>query len=114
MDEIDGDGAVLVFTNAPDREVAMRIAEALVEKRLAACVNVLAGCTSVYRWQGDVEHAEEIPLLIKTRLARYPEVEATIRHMHPYELPEVIAVPLTQGLPEYLQWVAEQTAIPIG
>ena len=114
MDEIDGDGPVLVFTNAPDREVAERIAEALVEKRLAACVSVLGGCTSVYRWQGDVERAQEIPLLIKTRLARYPEVEATIRHLHPYELPEVIAVPLTQGLPEYLQWVAEETAIPIG
>lgn len=114
MDDIDPDAAVLVFTNAPDREVAARIAEALVDKRLAACVNVLAGCTSVYRWQGDIERAEEIPLLIKTRAARYPEVEATIRHLHPYELPEVIAVPVSQGLPEYLQWVAEETAIPIG
>jgi periplasmic divalent cation tolerance protein len=114
MDETDRDAAVLVFTNAPDREVAARIAEALVNKRLAACVNVLAGCTSIYRWQGDVERAEEIPILIKTRAARYPEVEATIRHLHPYELPEVIAVPVSQGLPDYLQWVAEETAIPIG
>ena len=106
--------ALLVFTNAPDREVAERIAQALVEKRLAACVNVLAACTSVYRWQGAVERTEEIPLLIKTRAARFPEVEATIRRLHPYELPEVVAVPVTQGLPEYLDWVAEETAIPIG
>ena len=110
----DSDAAVLVFTNAPDREVAGRIADALVAKRLAACVNLLAGCTSVYRWEGEVERAEEVPMLIKTRAARYPEVEATIRQLHPYELPEIIAVPLTQGLPDYLQWVAEQTAIPIG
>lgn len=108
------DGPLLVVTNAPDREVAGRIAQALVDKRLAACVNILAACTSVYRWQGEVERAEEIPLLIKTRAARYPEVEAMIRHLHPYELPEVIAVPLAQGLPDYLQWIAEETAIPIG
>jgi periplasmic divalent cation tolerance protein len=115
MDETSqGDEALLVFTNAPDRETAVRIAEALVDKRLAACVNVLSGCTSVYRWQGAVERAEEVPMLVKTRAARYPEVEAIIRHLHPYELPEVIAVPVTQGLPDYLQWVAEQTAIPIG
>ena len=108
------DDPLLVITNAPDREVAERIAQALVDKRLAACVNILAGCTSVFRWQGEVERAEEIPLFIKTRTARYPEVEALIRHLHPYELPEVIAVPLAQGLPEYLQWLAEETAIPIG
>jgi periplasmic divalent cation tolerance protein len=117
MDEMnDGEEgrALLVFTNAPDRDVAVRIAQALVDKRLAACVNVLAGCTSVYRWQGAVERAEEIPVLIKTRAARYPEVEALIRHLHPYELPEIVAVPVTRGLPDYLQWVAEETAIPIG
>ena len=110
----EDDAALLVVTNAPDREVAARIAEALVDKRLAACVNILSGCTSVYRWQGEIERAEEIPMLIKTRAARYAEVEATIRHLHPYELPEVIAVPLAQGLPDYLQWIAEETAIHIG
>jgi periplasmic divalent cation tolerance protein len=114
MDHEHDQATLLVFTNAPDREVAMRIAQALVEKRLAACVNVLAGCTSVYRWQGEVERAEEIPILIKTRAARFPEVEAMIRHLHPYELPEVLAVPVTHGLPDYLQWIAEETAIPIG
>jgi periplasmic divalent cation tolerance protein len=114
MEDTDQDAALLVFTNAPDREVAGRIAEALVDKRLAACVNVLAGCTSLYRWQGEVERVEEIPMIIKTRAARYPEVEALIRHLHPYELPEIVAVPVTRGLPDYLQWVAEETAIPIG
>ena len=114
MDEMDPQAPMVVYTNAPDREVATQIARALVEKRLAACVNVLAGCTSVYRWEGNVENAEEVPLIIKTRAARYPEVEATIRQLHPYELPEVIAVPVTQGLPDFLQWVAEETAIPIG
>ena len=115
MDHIDdADAPLLVFTNAPDREAAIRIAEALIDQRLAACVNILAGCTSVYRWEGAVERADEIPMLIKTRAARYPEVEATILQLHPYELPEVIGVTLTQGQPDFLQWVAEQTAIPIG
>jgi periplasmic divalent cation tolerance protein len=112
--ELAGGGIVLVFTNLPDREAALSLAEALVDKRLAACVNVLGGCTSVYRWEGAVERAEEVPVMIKTRAARYPEVEALIRSLHPYELPEVVAVPVVRGLPDYLEWVAEETAIPIG
>jgi periplasmic divalent cation tolerance protein len=113
---MDGDAndKLLVFTNAPDRTVAARIAQALVDARLAACVNVLAGCTSVYRWDGAVETAEELPIIIKTRACRYAEVEAAIRRLHPYELPEILAVPVVDGLPEYLEWVAEETAIPIG
>lgn len=105
---------LLVLTNLPDRDAALRLARALVERRLAACVNVGAGCTSVYRWQGAVEEADEVPVLIKTRAARYPELEAAIQALHPYELPEIVAVPLVRGLPEYLEWVAEETAIPIG
>ena len=110
----DEDGALLVFTNLPDREAAVKLARDLVAKRLAACVNVLSGCTSVYRWDGNVEHADEIPVLIKTRASRYAEIEAAIRELHPYELPEVIAVPIVHGLPDYLDWVTEETAIPIG
>ena len=105
---------LLVFTNLPDRDTAGKLAQALVEQRLAACVNLLSGCTSVYRWEGAIEHAEEVPVLIKTRAARYPEVEALIRSLHPYELPEIIAVPVVRGLPDYLDWVAGETAIPIG
>ena len=108
----DPDIILLVLTNLPDRESAMKLAHTLVEQRLAACVNVLGDCTSVYRWQGAVEHAEEVPVLIKTRAGRYAEVEAAIRRLHPYELPEVIAVPVTHGLPEYLAWVAQQTVSP--
>ncbi len=110
----DENDTLLVFTNLPDRDAALGLARALVERRLAACVNVLAGCTSVYRWQGDVEEAAEVPVLLKTRAARYPELEAAIRELHPYELPEIVAVPVVRGLPEYLDWVAEETAIPIG
>lgn len=112
---MDGeDTTLLVLTNLPDRDAAHALARALVQRRLAACVNVLAGCSSVYRWDGDIEEAEEVPVLVKTRATRYPELEAAIRALHPYELPEVIAVPIVRGLPEYLDWVAEETAIPIG
>ena len=101
--------AIIVITHLPDREAAMRLAQALVEKRLAACVNVLAACTSVYRWKQAIDTAQEVPLLIKTRNALYSEVEAAIRQVHPYELPEILAVPLTHGLPGYLEWVAAET-----
>ena len=109
----DGD-TLLVLTNLPDRDAAARLAKRLIESRLAACVNILNGCTSVYRWKGEVERAEEVPVLIKTRAARYDELEAAIRELHPYEIPEIIAVPVVRGLADYLEWVAEETAIPIG
>ena len=100
---------LLVFTNLPDRPAAERLADLLVEKQLAACVNILAPCRSVYRWKGDVQHDEEHPVLIKTTEARYPELEQAIRKAHPYELPEIAAVPLERGLPAYLAWVAAET-----
>jgi periplasmic divalent cation tolerance protein len=104
------DGVLLVFTNLPDREAALALANTLIEQKLAACVNVLGECTSVYRWQGAVENAGEVPLLIKTTASRYAELEAAIREQHSYELPEIIAVPLARGLPEYLQWVAAEVS----
>jgi periplasmic divalent cation tolerance protein len=100
---------LLVLSNLPDRASADRLAQALVERRLAACVNILAPCRSVYRWQGAVESAEEHPVLIKTTADRYAAVEEAICGLHPYELPEIIAVPLSAGLPGYLQWVADET-----
>jgi periplasmic divalent cation tolerance protein len=109
MDEV-----MLVITNLPDRAAAVKLAQALVDRRLAACVNVLAECTSVFRWKGVVENATEVPVLIKTRAARYGQVEAAIRELHPYELPEIIAVPVSRGHDEYLQWVADETTIAIG
>jgi periplasmic divalent cation tolerance protein len=108
------DKFVAVLTNLPDRDAALALARALVERRLAACANVLGACTSVYRWQGAVESADEIPVLIKTRLALYPQVERAIRDLHPYELPEIVALPLEAGLPGYLEWVAAETVAPAG
>lgn len=105
---------VVVLTNLPDRAAAMKLARALVERRLAACVNVLAEALSVYRWQGEIETASEVPMLIKTRRGLYPELEAAIREAHPYELPEIIAVPAVLGLPAYLDWVTAETSIAIG
>lgn len=103
------DDVLLVVTNLPDRETAMTLADTLIAEKLAACVNVLGTCTSVYRWQGEIERAEEIPLLIKTTVARYAVLEVAIRRLHPYELPEIIAVPVARGLPDYLNWVAAET-----
>jgi periplasmic divalent cation tolerance protein len=103
---------LLVITNLPDTASARALADALVEARLAACVNILAPCRSVYRWQGKVEDAEEVPLLIKTTAARYAALETAIRKQHPYELPEIVAVPIAHGLPDYLDWVATQTTEP--
>ena len=102
---------LLVLTNVPDNAVAQRIAQALVEARAAACVNIFAECRSVYRWQGAVETANEVSLLIKTTTEAYPRVERILRECHPYAVPEIIAVPIEHGLPEYLAWVATETEI---
>jgi periplasmic divalent cation tolerance protein len=100
---------LLVITNLPDRGSAERLAEALIARRVAACVNVMAPCRSVYPWQGAVEHAEEHPVFVKTPVDRYDALQQAIRELHPYELPEIIAVRLDAGLPEYLNWVASET-----
>lgn len=100
---------LLVITNLPDRAVAEKLAAALIEKRVAACVNILAPCRSVYRWKDSVQHDEEHPMLIKTTAERYAALEAAIRAGHPYELPEIVAVPIERGLAAYLEWVAAET-----
>ena len=105
---------MIVLTNAPDRAAALKIAHALIERKLAACVNILAECTSLYRWHGEVETATEVPLLIKTRAAIYDEVEATIKSLHPYELPEIVAVRIERGSSDYLDWVNAATVTEIG
>lgn len=101
---------LLVLTQLPDAAAARALAGELIEARLAACVSILAPCRSVYRWQGKVEEAEEVPLLIKTTTERYAALEAAIRNRHPYELPEIIAVPIERGLPGYLDWVTSETS----
>jgi len=103
--------AILVLTNMPDSNSAEKLAEFLVSEKLAACVNLLAPCVSIYHWQGKLEKATEIPLLIKSITNRYPALEAAIRSQHPYELPEIVHVPLTGGLPAYLDWISQQTSI---
>jgi periplasmic divalent cation tolerance protein len=108
------DDTVIIFTNLPDRDAAIKLAHELVAQKLAACVNVLAECASIYRWKNTIENAREVPVLIKTRAARYAEVEAAIRGRHPYELPEIIAVPVVRGFDDYLRWVADETSISIG
>jgi periplasmic divalent cation tolerance protein len=100
---------LIVITTLPDRASARTMAEGLLRERLAACVNVMAECTSIYHWRGAVETAEEVPLWIKTRATLYPSVEQFILKHHPYDLPEVIAVPLAAGLAPYLQWVEHET-----
>lgn len=101
--------ALLVIANCPDEACANRIALAVVEAGLAACVNLLPRVQSVYRWQGAIESASEVPLLIKTTAGRYTELEAAIRELHPYDVPEIIALPIAQGLPAYLDWLAAET-----
>lgn len=101
--------ALLVIANCPDEACANRIALAVVEAGLAACVNLLPRVQSVYRWQGSIESASEVPLLIKTTAGRYAELEAAIRELHPYDVPEIIALPIAQGLPAYLDWLAAET-----
>lgn len=100
---------LLVISNTPDRATAERMAGVLVASHAAACVNILAECSSIYRWEGKVEHATEVPLLIKTTAEAYPRLEAELRKLHPYELPEIIAIPVTAGLPAYLDWVKTET-----
>lgn len=100
---------LLVITNLPDAASARALAGHLVGHRLAACANLLAPCRSIYRWNDKIEDAEEVPLLIKTTTERYPALEAAIRERHPYELPEIVAVPITHGLPAYLGWVTHET-----
>ncbi len=103
------DAALLVLTQFPDRDGAQRLARVLVESRLAACVSVGPPVDSLYHWQGAIETAREFPVLVKTAAARYPEVEAAIRAHHPYELPEIVAVPITHGLAPYLDWIGAET-----
>jgi periplasmic divalent cation tolerance protein len=105
--------ALLVLTNCPDVAVAERISRALVENRLAACINQLPPVQSTYRWQGAIEAAVEVPLLIKCTRARYPALEEAIRQLHPHATPEIVAVPVVAGFAPYLRWVDDETQPPL-
>ncbi len=96
---------LLIYCTCPDADCAQSIANHLVDKGLAACVNILPGVQSVYRWQGKRESAQEHLLAIKARHDAYGRLEQAIVDLHPYELPEIIAVPITHGLAGYLAWI---------
>jgi periplasmic divalent cation tolerance protein len=100
----------VVFSTAPDEATAKQIARTLVEERLVACVNVVANVTSVYRWQGKIEEAGEILLVMKTVGERIPALAARLKELHPYEVPELLALPVDAALPAYAQWVVDETA----
>lgn len=100
---------LLVFCTCPDADSARRIADGLVEQHLAACVNILPGVTSVYRWKGEVHHDQELLLMVKTRRERLDELKVHVVMQHPHELPEIIAVEIAAGLDAYLSWIRAQT-----
>ena len=95
----------IVLCTCPDKETAKKLARLLVEKKMAACVNILPGITSIYEWDGKIESTQEHLLLIKSSCGHYRLIESEIFRHHPYEIPEIIAVPIERGLPEYLDWI---------
>jgi len=95
----------LVLCTCPDQPSADSIAQALIEEQLAACVNIVPGIMSVYRWQGKIEKSSELLLLIKTKHTALSRIETAIINRHPYELPEIISIPINNGLTDYLSWI---------
>jgi len=102
----------LVFVMAANEDEAAAIARALVEERLAACVNLITPVRSIYRWRGAIEESRECLLLIKTSARHYAKLEKRVKQLHSYEVPEVIAAPLTHGSADYLKWIAESVTLP--
>ena len=103
---------LVVLCTLPEQEIAARIAGILVQEQLAACVNIIPGLTSVYRWKDAVHQDNEVLLLIKSTAAIYPQLEQRIQALHPYELPEIIAVPIQTGQADYIQWIND-SLIPL-
>lgn len=99
----------MILNTCPDSDTAESIATLLVDRALAACVNILPEVRSVYQWQGERHCDTEVLLLIKASASAYQDIEATIRENHPYQLPEIIAIPIDTGLPEYLAWIQQQS-----
>ena len=101
---------IVVLCTCPDRETARRLASDLVDRRLAACVNLVPGLESIYRWEGRTETSEECLMIAKTSNAGFERLRDRVVELHPYELPEIVAVPVIDGLPEYLEWVTGSIA----
>ncbi len=105
--------AVVILCTCPDQAIAERIAATVVDERLAACVNLAPGLVSFYRWEGQIQRDTELLLLIKTRADLYPALEARLRALHPYQTPEIIALPIQAGLAAYLDWIRDSTEAPL-
>lgn len=103
------DGLLLILSNVPDQGVAATIARALVDERLAACVNVLGACRSVYRWKGEVEEADEVTLLVKTTRRRHAACQERLKALHPYAVPEIVTIAPDAVWPAYAHWAIAET-----
>ncbi|MEE9493365.1 MAG: divalent-cation tolerance protein CutA [Gammaproteobacteria bacterium] len=101
----DSQSHQLVFSSVPDRNSGKQIATILVKEQLAACVNLIPEILSTYQWDNGIQHDEECLLIIKTRADVYKDLQTRLQQLHPYELPEIIALPICTGLPDYLQWI---------
>lgn len=101
--------SLVVWCNCPDETTATMLAQGIITERLAACVNQMSAVKSTYHWDGGIETATEVPLMIKTTSARYPQLEAWLLDNHPYEVPEIIAIPIVAGSQSYLNWLAQET-----
>jgi periplasmic divalent cation tolerance protein len=104
------DALMVVLCTVPTPEVGAELARKLVTERLAACVNVLPPMQSVYEWDGELHQEPEVQLVIKTRSARFASLRDWLKHHHPYDEPEILALPVTDGSPSYLDWVRKQTS----
>lgn len=104
MDEV-----IIVMVTAPSDEVCRQIANHLLENKMIACANILPAVRSLYTWKGETQDEEEVLMLCKSRVGLFEELSKAVRKLHPYELPEIIALPVTHGLPAYLDWVLKET-----
>jgi len=109
MTDIPENQSCLIISHFPDVQSAEQVAYQLVQQRLAACVNVMSPCVSVYRWEDEVQQENEVPVMIKTKSALAGQVRDCILDLHPYELPEIIQVPILHGHPAYMQWISDVT-----
>jgi len=100
---------IIILTTLPDEVVARSLAQELIKSQMAACINIMPCMSSIYSWKGKIEEGQEHLLMIKTRTERYAAIEQAIRAQHPYELPEIIATPISHGLPEYMNWIDENS-----
>ena len=111
MDKVE---VIIILITVPDVKSAEKIAAMLVEKSLAACVNIITGVKSVYRWEGELNHDDELLLLVKTVRDNFDAISLAVKSIHPYDLPEIIAVPVVNGFNPYIEWIKDETSVDSG